>query len=88
MGLNSISLNIRRTVTVVGISGQVMSMTSFSEVVLAALDGSEFVGVYDTDVTTNCPVQGGGPVVLPSAPEVVQMLRAFRSVKQPLPGSC
>ena len=70
MGLNSISLNIRRTVTVVGISGQVMSMTSFSEVVLAALDGSAFVGVYDTDVTTNCPVQGGGPVVIPSAPEV------------------
>ena len=66
--------------------GQTVAMASFSEVVLVALDGTEIVGVYNTDVTSNCP-QGGGPVVVPRAPEQVQMMRAFRSVKQPLPGS-
>ena len=84
IGLNSTSLNIRRTVTVAGISGQTVAMASFSEVVFVALDGLEFVGVYNTDVASNCPQ--GGMVVTPRAPGV-QMMRAFRSVKQPLPGS-
>ena len=87
IGLSSTSLNIRRTVTVAGISGQAVSMASFSEVVFVAFDGAVFVGVYNTNVTSNCPIQGGSALVLPSAPELVQMMRAFRSVKQPLPGS-
>ena len=84
IGLFSTSLNVRRTVTVAGISGQVVTMASFSEVVFVALDGEEVVGVYNTDVTSNCPMQGVGQT---RAPEPVQMMRAFRSVKQPLPGS-
>lgn len=87
IGLSSTSLNIRRTVTVVRISGQAVSMASFSEVVFVAFNGAVIVGVYNTDVTSNCPIQGGRALVLPSAPEPVQMMRAFRSVKQPLPGS-
>ena len=87
IGLSSTSLNIRRTVTVVRILGQAVSMASFSEVVFVAFDGAVIVGVYNTDVTRNCPIQGGSALVLPSAPEPVQMMRAFRSVKQPLPGS-
>ena len=84
IGLSSTSLNVRRTVTVAGISGQVVTMASFSEVVFVALDGEEVVGVYNTTVTSNCPMQGVGT---PRAPEPVQMMRTFRSVKQPLPGS-
>ena len=87
IGLSSTSLNIRRTVTVVRILGQAVSMASFSEVVFVAFNGAVIVGVYNTDVTRNCPIQGGSALVLPSAPEPVQMMRAFRSVKQPLPGS-
>ena len=88
IGLSSTSLNIRRTVTVVRILGQAVSMASFSEVVFVALDGAVIVGVYNsTDVTSNCPMQGGSALVLPSAPEPVQLMRAFRSVKQSLPGS-
>ena len=87
IGLSSTSLNIRRTVTVGRISGQAVSMASFSEVVFVAFNGAVIVGVYNTDVTRNCPIQGGSALVLPSAPEPVQMMRAFRSVKQPLPGS-
>ena len=84
IGLSSTSLNVRRTVTVAGINGQAVTMASFSEVVFVALNGTELVGVYNTDVTSNCPMQG---VRTPSAPEPVQMMRTFRSVKQPLPGS-
>ena len=87
IGLSSTSLNVRRTVTVARILGQAVTMASFSEVVFVALDGTELVGVYNTSVTSNCPFQGGGALVIPSAPEPVQMMRAFRSVKQPLPGS-
>ena len=87
IGHSSTSLNIRRTVTVVRILGQAVSMASFSEVVFVAFNGAVIVGVYNTDVTRNCPIQGGSALVLPSAPEPVQMMRAFRSVKQPLPGS-
>ena len=85
-GISSTSLNIRRTVTVAGINAQPVAMASFSEVVFVALDVSQIVGVYNTSVASNC--LQAGPVAVPSAPEVVQMLRAFRSVKQPLPGSC
>ena len=61
-----------------------MAMASFSEVVFVALDGSQIVGVYNTSVASNC--LQAGPVT-PEAPGV-QIMRAFRSVKQPLPGSC
>ena len=84
IGLSSTSLNIRRTVTVAEIMGQTVAMASFSEVVFVALDGSQIVGVYNTSVVSNC--LQAGPVT-PEAPGV-QMMRAFRSVKQPLPGSC
>ena len=87
IGLSSTSLNVRRTVTVARILGQAVTMASFSEVVFVALDGTADVGVYNTDVTSSCPSQGSGPLVIPSAPALLQMMRAFRSVKQPLPGS-
>ena len=65
--------------------GQTVGMASFSEVVFVALDGSPIVGVYNTSVASNC--LQAGPVAVPGA-SGVQMMRAFRSVKQPLPGSC
>ena len=86
IGLSSTSLNIRRTVTVAEIMGQTVGMASFSEVVFVAFDGSQIVGVYNTSVATNC--LQAGPVAVPEASGVVQMMRAFHSVKQPLPGSC
>ena len=46
------------------------------------------VGVYNTSIVATCPGSGAGPlIVAPSARAAVKILRAYRSVEQPLPGN-
>ena len=102
-GLSSTTLNAadRRTVTVTaGVSrrsGQTAAIASFSDVVFVAFNGlndSRDVAVYNTSVTRMCPAESiTVPLAFTRIParylEVseVQIMRAFRSVKQPLPGN-
>jgi len=86
--LFSRSLNAERTIPIAGTVGQ--TLASFSEVVLVAANDSNLVGVLNTSITARCPESGSGPgnvIALPSARAIVQILRAYRSVEQPLPGS-
>ena len=86
--LFSRNLNAERTIPIFGTVGQ--TLASFSEVVLVAANDSSQVGVLNTSITARCPGSGAGPGVLiavPSARAIVQILRAYRSVEQPLPGS-
>ena len=95
-GLSSTTLNAdRRTVTVTaGVnrrSGQTAAIASFSELVFVALIGlndSRNVAVYNTTANRMCPAEPiTMPLTVPSVPSEVQIMRAFRSVKQPLPGN-
>jgi len=86
--LFSRSLNAERTIPIAGAGGQ--TLASFSEVVLVAANDSILVEVVNTSVTARCPESGSGPgniIGIPSARANVQILRAYRSVEQPLPGS-
>ena len=86
--LFSRSLNAERTIPIAGTVGQ--TLASFSEAVLVAANDSSLVAVLNTSVTAQCPESGSGPgnvIGIPSTLTIVQILRAYRSVEQPLPGS-
>jgi len=88
IALFSRSLNAERTIPIAGTVGQ--TLASFSEAVLVAANDSNLVGVLNTSVTARCPELGSGlrnVIAVPSARGIVQILRAYRSVEQPLPGS-
>ena len=86
--LFSRSLDAERTIPIAGIAGQ--TLASFSEVMLVAANDNNLVGVVNISITDRCPESGSGPgnfIAIPSARAIVQILRAYRSVEQPLPGS-
>jgi len=81
-------LNTERTIPIAGIVGQ--TLASFSEVVLVAVNDSSLVAVLNTSVTARCPESrfgSGNVIAIAFARGIVQILRAYRSVEQPLPGS-
>ena len=86
--LFSRSLSTERTIPIAGTVGQ--TLASFSKAVLVAANDSNLVGVLNTSITARCPESGSGLgnlITITYARAVVQILRAYRSVEQPLPGS-